>query len=122
WLGLSIALALATKATAYLFLAPLVAAFFLLRPLRLRAAAIAAACVLLINGPQYWRNMKLSGSPLGYDSAHGDGQFRWRNEDLGLKPLASNVLRNASEQLGGRSDRWNQAIYQSVVGLHKRLE
>jgi hypothetical protein len=84
-------------------------------------AVCLAAGALLINGPQYVRNFRLSGSILGYDSAHGDGVFRWRNENLGLKSTVSNVLRNASEQLGARSLRWNRAVYDGVVRLHHAL-
>jgi hypothetical protein len=138
--GIVAGLAVATKATAYLFAPPLVAGVLLWTwmetrragegagrgpggpPHRaLRMAAFLAGGVLLINAPQFVRNLRLSGSPLGYDSAHGDGFFRWRNEHPGWKSTVSNVLRNASEQLGARSPRWNQAVFDGVVRIHRVL-
>ena len=117
--ALSVALALATKATAYLFLPPLLIYAALVLPRR-KLLWIAAA-VLAINGPQYARNLQLTGSPLGYDSAQGDGVFRWRNENPGRQSLASNLLRNTSEQLGARSPRWNQAVYRAALRAHRAL-
>jgi hypothetical protein len=125
--GLAAGLAVATKATAYLFAPPLVGGVLLWtwmehrRVSWLRAAAFLVGGVLLINVPQYVRNLRLSGSPLGYDSAHGDGFFRWRNEHPGWKSTASNLLRNTSEQLGARSPRWNQAVFDAVVRIHRAL-
>jgi hypothetical protein len=125
--GLAAGLTVATKATAYLFAPPLVAGVLLWtwlehRPVPwLRMAAFLAGGVLLINTPQYVRNLRLSGSPLGYDSAHGDGFFRWRNEHPGWKSTVSNLLRNTSEQLGARSPRWNQAVFDTVVRIHRAL-
>jgi hypothetical protein len=121
--GLSLGLALATKATAYLFAPPLVLAIALIRrtPVRARTLAWIAAGVLAVNTPQYVRNLRLSGSPLGYDSAQGDGVFRWRNEHPGWKSTVSNLIRHTSEQLGGRSPRWNQAVYHAALALHRAL-
>jgi hypothetical protein len=79
----------------------------------------AAICVL--NGPQYARNMQLSGSPLGFDSAQGDGVFRWRNERLSWRALVSNALRHTSEQLGARSAEWNRSVYEAVLRIHGTL-
>ena len=133
WLfaALSLALAIATKSTAYLFAPPLILAMcwwlrreeaggFRLSSAARLAAALALAA-LLIDGPQYLRNLRLSGSPLGYDSAQGDGVFRWRNQHFGWKPTVSNALRHLSEQLGARSSRWNQAVYGAVVRAHAAL-
>ncbi len=119
FLSLSIALAIATKATAYLFLPPLLAyaAFVLPR----RKLLWIAAAILAVNGPQYVRNLRLTGSPLGYDSAQGDGHFRWRNEHPGIKSLASNFIRHTSEQLGARSPAWNDRVYRASVAAHRAL-
>ncbi len=119
WLALSTALALATKGTAYLFLPPLLLYAAAILPLR-RLAWIAGA-ICLLNGPQYARNLQLSGSPLGFDSAQGNGVFRWRNEHLTWKAAVSNAMRNAAEQLGARSPRWNQSVYDAVVRIHSAL-
>jgi hypothetical protein len=125
-LGCALGLALLTKATAYLF-APWPLAAILARPALesgrgfLRAAALMAACALAINLPQYICNWDLSGSPMGYGSAFGTAEFRWRNETLGWKQTLSNMLRNASEQLGARSEAWNRGVYDAVIGAHGSL-
>ena len=118
WLGLATGLAIATKATAFLFLPPLLLAA---GARRRREAAWIVASVLVLNGPQFLRNMRLSGSPLGFDSAQGDGRFRWRNEHLGWRPLVSNVLRHTAEQLGSRRERWNGEVYSAVLQVHAAL-
>jgi 4-amino-4-deoxy-L-arabinose transferase-like glycosyltransferase len=126
FLGGALGLGLLTKATGYLFAPWLLAGCLLTGPARDRkrltaGALIAIAIALAINSPQYVRNFGLSGSILGYDSAQGDGFFRWRNETFGWRQTTSNMLRNLSDQLGGRSDDWNYGVYQFVVEAHKRL-
>jgi len=127
FMGLSLGLAVATKGTAYVFAPPLIAGMLWIARIegrRLRWEAIAgwmAAGVLLINAPQYLRNLELSGSPLGYDSPFGDGRFRWRNDHPGWKSTVSNALRNVSEQLGSGKPGWNQGVYHAVVSLHRLL-
>jgi hypothetical protein len=121
--GLSLGLALATKATAYLFAPPLVLAILLIRrrPVRARSLVWIAIGILAVNTPQYVRNLRLSGSPLGYDSAQGDGVFRWRNEHPGLKSTVSNFIRHTSDQLGDRSPRWNRCVFEAAIALHRAL-
>jgi hypothetical protein len=114
--GLSIGLAIATKSTAYLFLPPLIA-INLRRSGALRVFAVAVAGILLLNGPHYWRNVQFSGSVLGCESPFGNNTFLYRNAHLGWKATVSNLLRHASEQLGG-SERWNQQVYHAVVRAH----
>ncbi len=126
-MGAALGLALLTKATAYLF-APWVLAAALVGRVggrtsrRLSGVAMALVFAAAFNAPQYARNYRLSGSILGFDSAQGNGFFRWRNERFGWKQTLSNVMRNASEQLGGRSQRWNDWIGNTVEDLHRRLD
>lgn len=119
--GLAMGLAIGTKATAYLYLPAVLVAVLILTRWSLRSLVIMAACALSLNVPQFARNINLSGSPLGFDSAQGDGKFRWRNESFGWKQTASNLIRNSTEQMGARSDRWNQWLYTAAVSLHHRM-
>ncbi len=104
-LGLAVGLACFTKGTAYLFLGPM---------LPLPQVALVTA---VVNGPFYWRNLDLSGSPLGFDSAQGDGVYVWRNEPLSARSAWSNFVRHLSEQLGGRSEASNRAVYEAALWL-----
>ena len=119
--GLALGLAIGTKATAYIYAPALLVAVLILTRWSVRSLAIVAACALTLNLPQFARNMDLSGSPLGFDSAQADGKFRWRNENFGWKQTASNLIRNSTEQFGARSERWNQWLYTSAISLHHQI-
>jgi hypothetical protein len=126
--GLSFGLAVATKGTAYLFGPALLAGIIGItwpksgHPRWFAVTSHALAAVLVLNAPQYWRNVQLSGSPLGFASPFANGTFLLNNSEPGLKATISNVLRNVSDQLGARSQRWNQAVYDNVVRLHGLLD
>ena len=123
--GLALGLAIGTKATAYLFAPGLIlaAAIPAWRWWRDHLAWLGAAalCALILNVPQYGRNIDLSRSPLGFDSAKGDGQFRWQNEKFGVGTTVSNILRHSAEQMAARSDRWNQGLFDAVSAVHRKL-
>jgi hypothetical protein len=123
--GLALGLALGTKATAYLFAPGLILAIVIpsWRWWRDHPKSITPVilCALALNIPQYVRDFDLSGSPLGFDSAQGDGKFRWRNDRFGWRATVSNLLRNTTEQLGARSDRWNNGLYNAVLSIHRKL-
>jgi hypothetical protein len=115
YLGAALGFALLTKGTAYLF-AP---CLLFVRPRK--QLLFAAAVALAINTPQYARNYDLSGSILGFDSAQGDGVFRWRNERFGWRETASNAIRNTSDQLGARSKGWNDGVYGAALAAHRAI-
>jgi len=132
--GAALGLALVTKATAYLFapwlLIAVVATGAIPRARALTsrvlagfasAVILALLLALLINTPQYARNFQLSGSILGFDSPYGDGLFRWKNDTFGWRQTYSNILRNVSDQLGGRGEKWNRQVYAWTLRAHQRL-
>ena len=122
--GLALGLAIGTRATAYIYAPPLLLAVGMhawRSRFRLKSAMIVLLCALALNLPQYVRNLDLSGSPLGFDAAFGDGRFRWRNETFGWRETASNAIRHSTEQLGGRSERWNTSLYDAAVAMHRAI-
>ena len=124
WLGCAIGLAILTKGTALLFLAPLLIAVMAGRWLRWRGWVAAGVCALAINAPQLARNLVLSGHPLGFRTAHGDDGdrgFRWSPDSIGAGSVVSNVMRFSAEHLGARSERWNRGVYDAVVAAHRAL-
>jgi hypothetical protein len=115
--GASLALALLTKGTGYLYVPPLLAwfTFSAFRNLRWKVwqpLLVVVAILLSINIGYYARNLELFGNPLGI------GQIQYANQVFGPRALASNVVRNISLHLGTPSPRINTNISNAIKALH----
>jgi len=126
WTGAALGLALLTKGTAYVYAPALLLGALApdvrhLRRQALPAAATMAICVVALNGPQWRRNLDLSGSILGFASAEETGRMRWTDDQYSLRGTISSALRNVSQQLGARNPRWNQGVYQAVLSADRAL-
>jgi Dolichyl-phosphate-mannose-protein mannosyltransferase len=118
--GASLALALLTKGTAYLYVPPLLAwfTFSAFRNLRWKVwqpLLLIVAIVLSVNMGHYARNFELFGNPLGI------GQIQYANQVFGPRALASNVIRNISLHMGTPSPRINTEIFNAINALHTFL-
>ena len=121
WLGAAIGLAGLTKVTSFIFLAPL-ATWYGLRLLRLQQArsfrgmAITAAAAVLVLLPHSLRNANLYGNPLGI--ASGSELSGYTNEALGVRPLASNLLRTLGLQLASPWEASNATLERLIRAAH----
>ena len=122
----AIGLTVMTKGTAYALLPALLVAVFWMWPADRRRKFLpwipaVAVIILMLNGPLYVRNMRLSGSPLGFASADGDadtlGQRRFANGTFKPQDIAANVLRNAALHLGttGRIDALTEKVFRGMI-------
>jgi hypothetical protein len=119
--GASLALALLTKGTAYLYASPFLAWFALsaLRNLGGRAwqpLLAIAAIVLTVNLGHHIRNFDLWGSPLVVDV---DSPFV--NKVFSVPVILSNVIRNMSLHVGSPSSRVNGWIHAGIRAVHVPL-
>lgn len=122
WVGAAAALAVATKGTAWMAVAPwlglyLVAAFRWRKAASLRSAAIIAGAVLTLNFSAFLRNLELFGSPLGDPQAQ---------QSLRLMPLtvggaAANSLANLSLHLGTPSPTVNETLATGISWIQEEV-
>ena len=113
---LSVALAIATKGTAYLILPPFVAYALIAvskqEGLRrgVRLAGLLIIVTLMLNAGHWTRNLALWHHPLG----DPEGLVQYQNESFGITETLSNVVRNAALHVVTPSERVN-ALTESVV-------
>jgi hypothetical protein len=93
----SIGLAILTKGTAYLFVAPFLIWFghYLYKTYRWRSwqpILVIGVIAIIVNSGHYSRNLQLFGSPLKPDL----GKYEYANEMLTLKTFVSNIVRNSA--------------------------
>ena len=120
-LGAAIGLAILTKTTAFIFLAPFAIWYLaVVIPRDPRRAIIgcvvAGLAAVALNAPHAARNIATYDSPLGRRG--GNGQL---NSAFFPGGFISNVVRNGSLHFGTRSQTVNVAIHNSVVGVHRVL-
>ena len=106
--GAAMGLACLTKGTAFILLPALMLAVFWIWPWASRKTLLARApgvvlIILALNGAQFYRNFRLSGSPLGFASPDGDmdteGNRHFANGKFGVRDIAGNVLRSVALHL-----------------------
>jgi hypothetical protein len=119
--GASLALAVLTKGTAYLYAIPLLVwwAAATVRQWRSSAwqpAVIVVVVALSVNAGLYARNLELWGNPLGIG-----GSNPYAIGMVGVRVLASNAVRAIGLQLGTPSGRLNRVIDRGVRALHVPL-
>ena len=111
--GLAAGLAIFTKGTTYIVLP-----FFVLiawwiasrasKILFLKRCAVFVVLILAINGPQYLRNYRFDGSPLGVPLNYG--QLQLTVQDVGVRSTLANILRNISFHTTTPSESLNSKI------------
>ena len=121
----ALGLAALTKATTYLALAPFVPLVALTwrrqlsGPVRVRSLLLLVLMPLLLNAPQYVRDMDVTGSPLG-PTTEG-GRYKYTNDEWGLGFVSSNVVRNTAAELRSLSPFFNGLVQRAADRIHDGL-
>jgi hypothetical protein len=117
--SLSIALAIATKGTGYLFALPIFVFTLIYATNNIRIATqligLSVFFCSALNAGYYFRNFNLYGSILGPGK---EGSLSYANEIFTLQVIASNIVRNFAIHLGTPFKLVNQAITEFVTCLH----
>lgn len=127
--GLTLGLAIFTKATAYLYALPFVMLYAIqeFRKRRFAAAtplAVCAALALLLNASFYARCYELCGNPLGITATIVDSEKKINgsvvNETFTPKAILSNLIRNTATHFHVTpSVTVNRAVESAVIRLHE---
>jgi hypothetical protein len=122
--GLAAGLAIFTKGITYIVLP-----FFVLvawwigsrasKILFLKRCAVFVVLILAINGPQYLRNYRFDGSPLGVPLNYG--QLQLTVQDLGVRSTLANILRNISFHTTTPSESLNSKVEHFYRGAIRAL-
>lgn len=125
-IGISTGMAVFTKGTAYIFIAPilLLLAYYFLQGIKsgtgkliLKSGSL-LAFFLLVNSGHYYRNYTLTGNILGTTESM---KYQYRNEDFALNGITSNIIRNASLHLYLGETKLHDFTQKGVVKLHQTL-
>lgn len=119
--SINIGLALYTKGTAYLIIAPLSIASIILLwkyslKTKIKIVLVTICTVLLINSGHYLRNISVYGEPL----AIVEGKYT-NTENKNLKSLTSNFLKSLSSHLRTNNININNKIENVLIGYHRLM-
>ena len=122
-LCLSIALGIAAKGTFYLFAFPFCLWFAALLLVRHRdrlalSVVMLVLYVALLDGPFLFRNYRTFGSPLGPGGGLAEGIL---NEEIGVRVILSNMIRDWSLHLTLPYDAWNRWLVAAVRRVHTMI-
>ncbi len=117
--GLAVGLALFTKGTAYIYLpAILLGVWWIGRETSrlkiLKLLPVVIVCILALNLPQYVRNYKLSGTPLGLPLPVVYPRTDLAIRHITVRRTVSNVLRNASLHMATPLESVNRRIGSAI--------
>ncbi|MGA7385892.1 MAG: hypothetical protein WBW81_14725 [Methylocella sp.] len=118
-------LAALTKGTAYVFLPFVLLGCWWIGPpaarrLLVMRLPVAALVPLAINGRQFVRSYRLTGSPLGLPFPDAGPRLHWMSEHFSAAGTFANVIRNISLHLGTPFESLNQTIFSVVTSLIRR--
>ena len=120
--GTAAGLAVLTKGSAYVYLPFLVLGCWLAGDSKARIEFWKKSPVFLffifaLNGPQFWRCYKLTGSPLGMPFADGGQRLAWMASGFGVRELIANVIRNISLHVVAPSAGLNAVLLKGFRAL-----
>jgi hypothetical protein len=127
-MGSALGLAIMTKGTAYVFLPFVLLACWWIgsaasRKLLLVRVPVLVLAILVLNGPLFIRNFRLSGSPLGFSTLLGDDTLRqYSNSRHSASITFANVVKNLSlhvvTPIGAVNHEASRLIIASLQTLH----
>lgn len=96
WSGIALGCCILSKATAYLYTLPfiLLLCFSLFRRKNIRTVFLVLLIAFCLNSGHYTRNYRVYSSPIGPSKEIGSSKYK--NEGYGIRPLISNMVRNAA--------------------------
>jgi hypothetical protein len=126
-LGAAIGLAILTKGTAYILL-PFVllvcwwAGTASVRKKLFQRLPVLLLAILVLNGPLFVRNYKLSGSPLGFSTPLGDDpQRQYANGAFSVPITFANVVKNLALHVSTPSNAVNQHLSNFTSSMLRKL-
>ncbi len=124
--GAALSLACLTKATAYVFAGPMLAAWALMLPARarlvlLKSLPVTVLLFAVVNAGQYARNYEFYRSVLGPAAESKSGDFKYTNDAWSPSVQVSNIVRNVALHMGISNERVDHLVERATRKLLRTL-